>query len=150
MFSCRYCEIFKNTYFEEHLRTAASRMWEENPHSPCFVLPMFFRFLRRKKSIWVNPVCLSFHKTYIKLQFYFPLWLMFKYFAIHVFFTPAWDFTSVFLTGVKSDRREISLCLECVTTLGLYVETEVSSIPFTADCLSKIIHITTPLILTPK
>ena len=24
MFSCEYCEIFKNTYFEEHLRTAAS------------------------------------------------------------------------------------------------------------------------------
>ena len=22
-FSCKYCEIFKNTYFEEHLRTAA-------------------------------------------------------------------------------------------------------------------------------
>ena len=22
-FSCDYCEIFKNTYFEEHLRTAA-------------------------------------------------------------------------------------------------------------------------------
>ena len=24
MFSCEYCEIFKNTYFEEHLRTAVS------------------------------------------------------------------------------------------------------------------------------
>ena len=24
VFSCEYCEIFKNTYFEEHLRTAAS------------------------------------------------------------------------------------------------------------------------------
>ena len=23
MFSCKYSEIFKNTYFEEHLRTAA-------------------------------------------------------------------------------------------------------------------------------
>ena len=22
MFSCEYCEIFKNTYYEEHLRTA--------------------------------------------------------------------------------------------------------------------------------
>ena len=96
------------------------------------------------------PLCFSFHKTHIKLQFYFSLRLMFKYFAIHVFFTPAWDFTSVFLTGVKSDRREISLCLERVTTLGLYVETEVSSIHFTADCRSEIIHVTTPLILTPK
>ena len=25
MFSCEYCETFKSTYFEEHLRTAASR-----------------------------------------------------------------------------------------------------------------------------
>ena len=24
VFSCEYCEIFKNTYFEEHLWTAAS------------------------------------------------------------------------------------------------------------------------------
>ena len=24
MFSCEYCVTFKNTYFEEHLRTAAS------------------------------------------------------------------------------------------------------------------------------
>ena len=24
MFSCEYCEIFKNTYFKEHLQTAAS------------------------------------------------------------------------------------------------------------------------------
>ena len=24
VFSCEYCEIFKNTYFEEHLQTAAS------------------------------------------------------------------------------------------------------------------------------
>ena len=24
VFSCDYCEIFKNSYFEEHLRTAAS------------------------------------------------------------------------------------------------------------------------------
>ena len=32
VFSCEYCEIFKNTYFEEHLRTAASigTMYEEN------------------------------------------------------------------------------------------------------------------------
>ena len=26
MFSCEYCEISKNTYFEEHLRTAASEV----------------------------------------------------------------------------------------------------------------------------
>ena len=27
MFSCEYCEIFKSTYFEEHLWTAASALW---------------------------------------------------------------------------------------------------------------------------
>ena len=26
MFSCEFCEISKNTYFEEHLRTAASEL----------------------------------------------------------------------------------------------------------------------------
>ena len=26
VFSCKYCEIFKNTYFEEHLETAASAL----------------------------------------------------------------------------------------------------------------------------
>ena len=26
MFSCEYCEISKNIYFEEHLRTAASEV----------------------------------------------------------------------------------------------------------------------------
>ena len=26
MFSCEYCEISKNNYFEEHLRTAASEV----------------------------------------------------------------------------------------------------------------------------
>ena len=35
MFSCGYCEIFKNTYFEEHLRTAAS---EVNLGSDCLGL----------------------------------------------------------------------------------------------------------------
>ena len=34
-----------------------------------------------------------------------------------VFFTPAWDFTSAFLTGVKSDRLKISLRLERVNNI---------------------------------
>ena len=29
MFLCEYCEIPKNTHFEEHLRTAASREREQ-------------------------------------------------------------------------------------------------------------------------
>ena len=30
MFSCEKCEIFKNTYFEEHLRTTASESFTLN------------------------------------------------------------------------------------------------------------------------
>ena len=33
MFSCEYCNIFKNTYFEEHLRTTASYFMKKNRHS---------------------------------------------------------------------------------------------------------------------
>ena len=33
LFSCEYWEIFKNTYFEEHLRTAASeRIQQQHDH----------------------------------------------------------------------------------------------------------------------
>ena len=28
MFSCEHCKIFKNTYFEEHQRMAASKYWD--------------------------------------------------------------------------------------------------------------------------
>ena len=30
VFSCQYCEIFKKTYFEEHLRTAASLIFSQD------------------------------------------------------------------------------------------------------------------------
>ena len=33
MFCCEYWEIFKNTYFEEHLRTTASYFMKKNRHS---------------------------------------------------------------------------------------------------------------------
>ena len=33
MFSCEYYEIFKDTYFEEHLRTTASYFMKKNGHS---------------------------------------------------------------------------------------------------------------------
>ena len=29
VFSCEYCEIFKNAYFEEHLQTAASTFFKK-------------------------------------------------------------------------------------------------------------------------
>ena len=98
-----------------------------------------------KKKIDMGKSCLSFHKTYIKLQFYFPLWLMFKYFAIHVFFTPVWDFTSVFLRGMKSDRREVLLRRQRVNNTRSLCWAEVSSLHFTTDCRSEIIRVTTPL-----
>ena len=35
VFFCKICEIFKNTYFEEHLRTTASKLlFREKPHWP--------------------------------------------------------------------------------------------------------------------
>ena len=33
MFPCEYCEIFKDTYFEEHLQTTASYFMKKNRHS---------------------------------------------------------------------------------------------------------------------
>ena len=84
-----------------------------------FVINLFL-YLSIKSSTYLynhNFLYVFFHKIYIKLQFYFLLWLMFKYFAIHIFFTPAWDFTAVFLPGVKSDLREISLRLERVNNI---------------------------------
>ena len=51
--SCEYCEVFKNTYFEEQLRTAASeyllltlRIYTEEYLGPCQISIMKF-FLRK-------------------------------------------------------------------------------------------------------
>ena len=33
MFSCEYCEMFKKTYFEEHLRPVASYFVKKNKYS---------------------------------------------------------------------------------------------------------------------
>ena len=43
MFSCGFCEIFKNTYFEEHLRMAASVCISETSLESCqtFTLEIF-------------------------------------------------------------------------------------------------------------
>ena len=60
MFSCEYCEIFKNTYFEKHLRTAASNnsVWAwryfEDLHTLVFPFPLsnqcyvFFLLVNKK------------------------------------------------------------------------------------------------------
>ena len=31
VFSCEFCEIFKNTFFTEHLWTIASKIWDQLP-----------------------------------------------------------------------------------------------------------------------
>ena len=101
------------------------------------------------KISWLSfPVCFSFHKTYIKLQFYFSFRVMFKYFAIRVFFTLAWDFISVFLTRVKSDWREILLGLERVDNIrSLWGDrSEFTSLHSGLPCRSEIIIcVTSPL-----
>ena len=49
-FSCEYCEILKNTYFEEHLRTAASVDTYEHSILRLFLilhrLPVYVTFIR--------------------------------------------------------------------------------------------------------
>ena len=60
MFSCGYCEIFKNTYFEEHLRTAAS---EVNLGSDCLGLSFWtaaFKTIMRLRNITNMPVAFKF------------------------------------------------------------------------------------------
>ena len=70
VFYCDYCETFKNTYFEEHLRTAASEslFLEEYCHTTvawlvtvlCFVQINWNVLLSKSNSI--NPLCASFTK----------------------------------------------------------------------------------------
>ena len=38
MFSCKYCKNFKNTYFQEHLRTAAAKIIDSAPLSKITVV----------------------------------------------------------------------------------------------------------------
>ena len=42
MFSCEYCEIFKNNYFGEHLRTTASYFMKKNKQN--FELMEIYQF----------------------------------------------------------------------------------------------------------
>ena len=49
MFSCEICEIFKNTFFEEHLRTAASerKNLKKTIYSRSNVVKKFFGYFLR-------------------------------------------------------------------------------------------------------
>ena len=96
MFSCEICEIFKNTYFEEHLRTAFTNVFvlmnviHSRFKSQLFGLDVFLRFIGRKflvnlrqkfhvrksffcvRKIFLNPrfcgICSLFH-LFLKLLF---------------------------------------------------------------------------------
>ena len=54
VFSCEYCEIFKGTYFEKHLRTAASETLLVN--SKLFMKVLigfeFFKKIHSKRKAW--------------------------------------------------------------------------------------------------
>ena len=59
--SCEYCEIFKNIYFEKHLRTAASGSNFRVSRSPgSFIFNCFFAKFR--KILTVAPVIQSFSR----------------------------------------------------------------------------------------
>ena len=55
MFSCQYCEIFKNTYFEEHPRTAASVVLLQINRS----VTLFAQVKKKEKKIEVNLILLT-------------------------------------------------------------------------------------------
>ena len=50
MFSCEYCEIFKNTYFEKHLRTNAPEMSAGNIYNAQQTFKELFRKLAKVKT----------------------------------------------------------------------------------------------------
>ena len=62
-FSYEYCEIFKNTYFEEHLETTASDffhvMWQFFA-TPLPGLNIIFDELRKDTNLDINFVVLSY------------------------------------------------------------------------------------------
>ena len=101
MFSCEYCEIYKNTYFEEYLRAAAFILSHFHTRTKLFGFLMDFLFLlyykrlavlyllltksyraigsiiekvTLKKSGSCNHllVCFHKHKVYTSLLLYFP------------------------------------------------------------------------------
>ena len=52
LFPCEFCEIFKNTYFEEHLRTAGS----DNLFKPYHATGFFQYPLKTSENLWVNKI----------------------------------------------------------------------------------------------
>ena len=64
LFNSEYCEIFKSTYFEEHLRTAASEnvfMKLKNiKNYPLEVLTFHFKIFSRSISETSENVCFYF------------------------------------------------------------------------------------------
>ena len=55
VFSFEYCKIFKNTYFEEHLRTAASEFRIENPLNFDYLVQIIFFFAHHLMDILYLP-----------------------------------------------------------------------------------------------
>ena len=55
VFSCEYCKIFKNTYFEEHLPMAASVWRHKNIEKHLFLgIRMFLPTLFETEYIWIS------------------------------------------------------------------------------------------------
>ena len=65
MFSCEYCEIFKSTYFKEHLQTTASIYGRYNNKVDTGIVLAFIKFIYCRKGfdeqlIWckIENVCM--------------------------------------------------------------------------------------------
>ena len=107
VFSCQYCEIFKNTYFEEHLQMAVSdknqlkfyrkTCWKKQPfifclsaESPFPSVP--FHMWQRNVKKWIDCVNIWKRTEAAKLLFQEILVLRGCLQVSKVKFTPAWDF----------------------------------------------------------
>ena len=68
MFACKTCEIFKNTYFEEHLRMAASTVRSSRPEVFCKkgVLRNVTKFTGKHlcQSLFFNKVAGPWHRCF--------------------------------------------------------------------------------------
>ena len=78
MFSCKFCEIFKDAYFEEHLRTAAFKYGTMKRMKPPFLRLLVFIINPNLRNIRKAPLLkhLIHLSTYSLGIFFFKLFLL--------------------------------------------------------------------------
>ena len=112
MFSCEYCGIFKNTYFEKHLQTAAFGLplLITGKHRWCLFIASnicyHLKIYRAKSCVQILLNCDGWRK-YVLYEAYF--------FSSHIlggFGQCVWFRTSLFWTSAQKLFLEFGKCLE--------------------------------------